>query len=225
MTNPVFCAVDTADKDHARALAARVAGRVGGIKLGLEFFMANGCDGVAAVAGEGGVPVFLDLKFHDIPNTVAGAVRALGDCPYDILTVHAGGGSEMMRAAKAAARPGAKVVGVTVLTSMDEDDLAATGVIGTPADQVRRLAMLALTAGLDGIVCSAHEVAAMRAAWPEGFFVVPGIRPAGSAVGEQKRVMTPGEAMDAGASILVIGRPITGADDPGAAANAISQSL
>ncbi|MBW7946537.1 MAG: orotidine-5'-phosphate decarboxylase [Sphingomonadaceae bacterium] len=224
MTKPVFCAVDTADKDHARALAARVAGRVGGIKLGLEFFMANGRDGVAAVA-EGGVPVFLDLKFHDIPNTVAGAVRALGACPYDILTVHAGGGSDMMRAAKDEARPGAKVVGVTVLTSMDEDDLAATGVIGTPADQVRRLAALARGAGLDGIVCSAHEVAAMRAAWPEGFFVVPGIRPAGSAVGDQKRVMTPREAMSAGASILVVGRPITGAEDPGAAADAISQSL
>ena len=225
MTNPVFCAVDTADKDHARALAARVAGRVGGIKLGLEFFMANGREGVTAVAGEGGVPVFLDLKLHDIPNTVAGAVRSLAACPYDILTVHAGGGSAMMRAAKDEARPGAKVVGVTVLTSMDEDDLAATGVIGTPADQVRRLAVLARGAGLDGIVCSAHEVAAMRAAWPEGFFVVPGIRPAGSAVGDQKRVMTPREAMGAGASILVIGRPITGADDPGAAANAISQSL
>lgn len=224
MTKPVFCAVDTADKDHARALAARVAGRVGGIKLGLEFFMANGRDGVAAVA-EDGVPVFLDLKFHDIPNTVAGAVRALGACPYDILTVHAGGGSDMMRAAKDAARPGAKVVGVTVLTSMDEDDLAAAGVIGTPADQVRRLAALAHGAGLDGIVCSAHEVAAMRAAWPEGFFVVPGIRPAGSAVGDQKRVMTPREAMSAGASILVVGRPITGAEDPGAAADAISQSL
>ncbi|MFD0848403.1 orotidine-5'-phosphate decarboxylase [Sphingosinicella xenopeptidilytica] len=225
MTNPIFCAVDTADKDHARALAVHVAGRVGGIKLGLEFFMANGREGVAAVAGEGGVPVFLDLKLHDIPNTVAGAVRSLASCPYDILTVHAGGGSAMMRAAKAAARPGAKVVGVTVLTSMDEDDLAATGVIGTTTDQVRRLAVLARGAGLDGIVCSAHEVAAMRAQWPEGFFVVPGIRPAGSAIGDQKRVMTPRQAMDAGASILVIGRPITGADDPGAAADAILQSL
>lgn len=171
------------------------------------------------------MPVFLDLKLHDIPNTVAGAVRSLASCPYDILTVHAGGGSAMMRAAKAAARPGAKVVGVTVLTSMDEDDLAATGVIGTTTDQVRRLAVLARGAGLDGIVCSAHEVAAMRAQWPEGFFVVPGIRPAGSAVGDQKRVMTPRQAMDAGASILVIGRPITGADDPGAAADAILQSL
>lgn len=225
MSNPVFCAVDTADKDHARALAARVAGRVGGIKLGLEFFMANGREAVAAVAGESGLPIFLDLKFHDIPNTVASAVRALGDCPYDILTVHAGGGSDMMRAAKDAARPGAKVVGVTVLTSMDADDLSATGVIGTPADQVRRLAALAQRAGLDGIVCSAHEVSAMRAAWSDGVFVVPGIRPAGSAVGDQKRVMTPREAMDAGASILVIGRPITGAVDPGAAADAISQSL
>jgi orotidine-5'-phosphate decarboxylase len=225
MSNPVFCAVDTADKDHARALAARLAGRVGGIKLGLEFFMANGREGVAAVAGEGGAPVFLDLKLHDIPNTVAGAVRSLASCPYDILTVHAGGGSAMMRAAKAAARPGAKVVGVTVLTSMDEEDLAATGVIGTTADQVRRLAVLARGAGLDGIVCSAHEVAAMRTQWPDGFFVVPGIRPAGSAVGDQKRVMTPRQAMDAGASILVIGRPITGADDPGAAADAILQSL
>lgn len=224
MTNPVFCAVDRADRDGAVALARRLGGSVGGIKLGLEFFMANGPQGVSVVA-EGGMPIFLDLKLHDIPNTVAKAVRALADCPYDILTVHAVGGTDMLRAAKAEARPGAKVVGVTVLTSMDDADLAATGVIGSPAEQARRLAQLARGAGLDGVVCSAHEVAAIRTEWPGAFVVVPGIRPAGSAVGDQKRVMTPKQAMGAGASILVVGRPITEAEDPAAAADAIVHSL
>lgn len=226
MTNPVYCAIDTADYDAALAIHHAVRGAVGGIKLGLEFFAANGPAGVTALGGhDAGVGVFLDLKLHDIPNTVGKAVRALSACPYDILTVHAAGGRDMMRAAKAEAHPNAKVVGVTVLTSMDAGDLAATGVDSAPADQVRRLAGLAREAGLDGIVCSAHEVAAMRAAWPEGFFVVPGIRPAGSAVGDQKRVMMPREALDAGASVLVIGRPITDAGDPGAAARAIAATL
>jgi orotidine-5'-phosphate decarboxylase len=226
MINPVYCAIDTADHDHARGLLDAVKAEVGGIKLGLEFFMANGPVGVASLAGyEADLGVFLDLKLHDIPNTVAKAVRALAACPYDILTVHAAGGFDMMRAAKAEARDGAKLVGVTVLTSMDTTDLAATGIAGSPADQVRRLAELARAAGLDGIVCSAHEAAAMHAAWPDGFLVVPGIRPAGSAVGDQKRVMTPKAALAAGASVLVIGRPITEADDPAAAARAIAASL
>jgi orotidine-5'-phosphate decarboxylase len=226
MRNPVFCAIDTADYDHALELLHAVKAEVGGIKLGLEFFMANGPVGVTALAGyEQGLGVFLDLKLHDIPNTVAKAVRALAACPYDILTVHAAGGLDMMRAARAEAQETAKVVGVSVLTSMDAGDLAATGVAGAPADQVRRLAGLAQEAGLDGIVCSAHEVAAMRSAWPDGVFVVPGIRPAGSNIGDQKRVMTPAAALAAGASVLVVGRPITEADDPAAAAHAIVHSL
>jgi orotidine-5'-phosphate decarboxylase len=226
MRNPVFCAIDTADYDHALDILYAVKPEVGGIKLGLEFFMANGPVGVTALAGyEQELGVFLDLKLHDIPNTVAKSVRALAACPYDIVTVHAAGGLDMMRAARAEAHASAKVVGVTVLTSMDERDLAATGVAGAPADQVRRLADLAREAGLDGIVCSAHEVAAMQRGWPDGFFVVPGIRPAGSDTGDQKRVMTPKAALAAGASVLVIGRPITEADDPAAAARAIAASL
>lgn len=226
MTNPIFCAIDTADHADALALRHALSGAVGGLKLGLEFFAANGPLGVATLAGhDAAARTFLDLKLHDIPNTVAKAVHALRACPYDILTVHAAGGADMMRAAKAAAHAGARIVGVTVLTSMDEADLAATGVAGAPADQVRRLAGLAREAGLDGIVCSPREVAAMRGAWPEGFLVVPGIRPEGAARDDQKRVMTPREALAAGADVLVIGRPITEAVDPAAAARAIADSL
>jgi orotidine-5'-phosphate decarboxylase len=139
--------------------------------------------------------------------------------------VHAGGGAEMMRAAKAEARAGAKVVGVTVLTSLDASDLARMGVAGEPDAQVQRLATLAREAGLDGVVCSPLEVRALRAAWPDAFLVVPGIRPAGADAGDQKRVMTPPEAVAAGADVIVVGRPITAAADPGAAARAIAASL
>ena len=218
--NPVFVAIDT--PDVARALVDAVAGHVGGIKLGLEFFVANGPAGVAALAG---LPLFIDLKFHDIPNTVAGAVRSLAPLRPAVLTVHAAGGRAMLEAAKAAALPGCKVVAVTVLTSLDGGDLNDIGVGGDVAAQVARLAGLARASGLDGIVCSPHEVAAAKAVWPEGYFVVPGVRPAGSDIGDQKRVMTPGEALAAGASMLVIGRPITGATDPAAAARAIVAGL
>ena len=221
--NPVFVAVDNADLDAARALIASVDRHVGGVKLGLEFFAANGPAGVAALSGS--LPVFLDLKLHDIPNTVAGAVRSLADLAPTVLTVHAAGGRAMLEAAKAAAPSGTKVVAVTVLTSLDDDDLSDIGVGGDTAAQVARLATLARSAGLDGIVCSPHEVAAAKAVWPEGYFVVPGVRPEGSAVGDQKRVMTPVQALAAGASMLVIGRPITGATNPAAAARAISESL
>jgi orotidine-5'-phosphate decarboxylase len=174
---------------------------------------------------EGELPVFLDLKFHDIPNTVARAVAAIAHLDPAILTVHAAGGCEMMAAAKAAAPARTKVVGVTVLTSLDQSDLAAAGVNGSPADQVRRLADLAQEAGIDGIVCSGEEVAAARSAWPDGFFVVPGLRPAGAAAGDQKRVVTPRQAYEDGASVLVIGRPITEASDPAAAIMDIAASL
>jgi orotidine-5'-phosphate decarboxylase len=222
--NPIFVAVDTPDLARARAIAEAVHGAAGGLKLGLEFFSANGPDGVRRVA-ELGLPIFLDLKLHDIPNTVAKAVEALRPLEPAILTVHAAGGRAMMEAARAAAPSSTRIVAVTVLTSLDETDLAAAGVSGSPAEQVQRLATLARGSTVDGIVCSGAEVAAARAAWPGGFFVVPGVRPAGAAIGDQKRVVTPAHALDAGASVLVVGRPITGAPDPGRAIMDIAASL
>ena len=224
MTSPVFVAIDTPDPDRAKAIAARVRTHVGGLKLGLEFFSANGADGVRDMA-EFGLPIFLDLKLHDIPNTVAKAVQALNPLDLAILTIHAAGGRAMMEDAKAAASSGTKVIGVTVLTSLDEEDLEATGIAGAPSAQVARLAALAREAGLDGVVCSGAEVAALKKAWPDGYFVVPGVLPAGGAAGDQKRVVTPRKAMDACASILVVGRPITSAEDTDAAARAIATTL
>ncbi len=220
----IFVAIDTPDMDRARELASAVAPLAGGLKLGLEFFCHNGRAGVAELA-RSGLPIFIDLKFHDIPNTVAGAIQALGDLTPAVLTVHAAGGRAMMEDAKAAAPAGTKVVAVTLLTSLDRADLGLIGVSGEPAAQVERLADLARAAGLDGIVCSGEEVAAAHAAWKDGFFVVPGIRPADGNAGDQKRVMTPRAARDAGASILVIGRPITTAPDPAAALRAIAATL
>lgn len=222
--NPVFVAVDTPDLGRAKGLAGTLGGEIGGLKLGLEFFGANGPEGVRTLAA-GGLPIFLDLKLHDIPNTVAKAVEALAPLKPAILTVHAGGGRAMMAAAKAAAPPATKVVGVTVLTSLDASDLDSLGCSGGAEEQVLRLASLARDSGLDGIVCSGAEVAKVRKLWPNGFFVVPGIRPAGGDAGDQKRVVTPREAIDDGASVLVIGRPITGAEDPAAAARTICESL
>lgn len=224
MTNPLFVALDTPDVEQARGLAQAVRGSVGGLKLGLEFFSANGPAGIAAMSAEG-LPIFLDVKLHDIPNTVAKAVAALRPLKPAVLTAHAAGGGAMLAAAKEAAPEGTRVVAVTVLTSLDSADLAATGVPGEPGEQVRRLAALARESGCDGIVCSGAEVGAARAAWPDGYFVVPGIRPDGGAAGDQKRVMTPGEALAAGASMLVVGRPITAAPDPGKAARDIAASL
>jgi len=221
---PIFVAIDTPDFERAKAIATRVRHHVGGVKLGLEFFVANGRAGVHDIAALG-LPVFLDLKFHDIPNTVAKAIQALQGLDPAVLTIHAAGGRAMMEDAKAAAPIGTKVVAVTMLTSLDSEDLRGTGITGTPHDQVLRLADLARQAGIDGIVCSGNEVAAARKAWPGGFFVVPGVRPPGSTVGDQKRIMTPRAALDAGASILVIGRPITAAEDPDAAVRAIEATL
>ena len=211
--NPIFVAIDTTDVHKAAALARDLRGLVGGVKLGLELFCANGEEGVLRIA-EGELPVFLDLKLHDIPNTVGKAVAAIAHLEPAVLTVHAAGGSAMMRAARDAAPPQTKVVGVTVLTSLDQADLAAAGVAGSAADQVQRLTALAQEAGIDGVVCSGEEVAAARAAWPEAFLVVPGVRPPGADTADQKRVVTPRQALDDGASILVIGRPITAALDP-----------
>jgi orotidine-5'-phosphate decarboxylase len=224
VSSPIYVAIDTPDMDRAKALAKAVKKHAGGLKLGLEFFAANGPEGVSEIAHLG-LPVFLDLKLHDIPNTVAKAIQALRPLEPAVLTVHGSGGRAMLEEAKAAAPAATKVVAVTVLTSLDENDLAATGVNGNPHDQVERLAKLAKSAGLDGIVCSGNEVRTARKAWSNGFFVVPGIRPAEGNSADQKRVMTPRKAMDAGASILVIGRPVTGADDPDEALRAIAATL
>lgn len=225
LDNRVFVAADVADVSAARDLVAKVAPSVAGLKLGLEFFCAHGPAGIAAVMAGAGLPLFLDLKLHDIPNTVAGAVASLAPLAPAILTVHAAGGGAMLAAARAAAPSHTKVVAVTVLTSLDDGDLLSAGVGDGSAAQALRLARLARDSGLDGIVCSPHEVAAIKAIWPEGLFVVPGVRPEGSAVGDQKRVMTPRAARDAGAGVLVIGRPITAAPDPAVAAAAIAASL
>jgi orotidine-5'-phosphate decarboxylase len=223
--NPVLCAIDTPDPGAARRLAAAVGPFVGGLKLGLEFFAANGPDAVRLVAGA--APLFLDLKLHDIPNTVAGAVRAVAPLEPALLTVHCAGGAAMMQAAAQAAEGRMKIVGVTVLTSLDGADLASVGQSAPARDQVRRLAALARQSGLDGVVCSPHEVAALRRDCGDGFLlVVPGIRPSMAARDDdQKRVMTPRQALEAGADYLVVGRPITGAPDPAAAAAAIRAEI
>jgi orotidine-5'-phosphate decarboxylase len=223
VTNPVYLALDVPQLDAARSLAERVKAHVGGFKLGLEFFCAHGHHGIHEIAHVG-LPIFLDLKFHDIPTTVAGAMQAIHVLEPAIVTVHTSGGRAMMEDAKAAAANGTKVVGVTLLTSLDERDLKRTGVDGTPHDQVMRLAELAQAAGLDGIVCSGHEVAAVHKQWKDGFFVVPGLRLNGNHA-DQKRVVTPRQARDDGASVLVVGRPISRAEDPMEAARAIEATL
>jgi orotidine-5'-phosphate decarboxylase len=218
----IFVALDLTDAVEARALARQLSGQVGGFKLGLEFFAANGPDAVRAIV-ELGVNVFLDLKFHDIPNTVAGAVRAASATGASILNVHASGGGAMMRAAANAAAEGADlynvakpiVAAVTVLTSMDENDLVAVGQKNSPGDQVICLARLSKDSGLDGVVCSPKESAEVRTVCGDDFVrIVPGIRPSWSVTNDQKRFTTPKQALVNGATHLVIGRPITQADDP-----------
>ncbi|MBN8872268.1 MAG: orotidine-5'-phosphate decarboxylase [Rhodospirillales bacterium] len=220
----VIVALDTTDLGRAAAWAEATAPHVGLFKLGLEFFLAHGAAGVRAIAGR---PIFLDLKLHDIPNTVAGGVRAVLPMNPRMLTVHAAGGPAMVEAARRAAEEAGRdrpiILAVTVLTSLDQAALAATGVVGSPADQVLRLGRLARAAGADGLVCSPHEVALLREALgPDTTLVVPGIRPSGSAAGDQARIMTPADAVAAGADWIVVGRPITGAADPGAAAAEIA---
>lgn len=224
MSNPVYLALDLPQLDAARALAEKVKGHVGGLKLGLEFFCAHGSHGVHELAHVG-LPIFLDLKLHDIPNTVAGAMQAIHVLEPAIVTVHASGGRAMLEDAKAAAGEHTKVVAVTMLTSLDQRDLERQGISGTPHDHVMRLTELAQSAGIDGIVCSGQEVGAAHKQWKDGFFVVPGLRPGGKATGDQKRVVTPRQARDDGASVLVIGRPISRADDPLQAARAIEATL
>ena len=224
MSNPIFLALDVPQIDAAKELASKVKGHVGGLKLGLEFFCAHGHHGVHEIA-QLGMPIFLDLKLHDIPNTVAGAMQAIHVLEPAIVTIHAGGGRAMMEDAKAAAGENTKVVAVTMLTSLDERDLSATGVEGSAYDQVMRLAELAERSGLDGIVCSGQEVGAVHKQWKQGYLVVPGLRLAGNSIGDQKRVVTPRQARDDGASVLVIGREISRAEDPLAAARKIEATL
>ncbi len=233
MTNPIFCAFDTPHIEKASDLANQLQGCLGGIKLGMEFFYAHGAEGYKAVA-QFNQPIFLDLKLHDIPNTVAKAVKSLMPLAPQIMTVHTAGGPEMMRKASQAATEAAaelgverpKLVGVTVLTSLDQDDLSAIGVDRDVEQQVLGLAKLAKESGLDGIVCSPKEISLIRQHLGDDFIlVVPGIRPAGADIGDQKRVMTPKEAVDQGATLLVIGRPITQATDPAKSAQDILASM
>jgi orotidine-5'-phosphate decarboxylase len=233
MSTKIFLAIDTTDVATATAQAAAARGAVHGVKLGLEFFAANGPGGVRGVTADG-APLFLDLKLHDIPNTVAGAVRAATVLRPSLLTVHAAGGAAMLRAAADAAGDAAakigiarpRVVAVTVLTSLAEADMDAIGQRGPIRDQARRLAALARGCGLDGVVCSPHEIEPLRADCGRDFLlVVPGIRPSWAAAGDQKRVMTPAEAARRGADYLVIGRPITAAVDPAAAARRIAAEI
>jgi len=225
----VLAALDTISVNEAVDWAHKLDGAVAGLKLGLEFYLANGQLGYRRIAATG-LPIFLDLKLHDIPNTVAGAVKAIAPLQPSILTVHAGGGLAMMQAARDSAAENAdkqklkrpRIVGVTVLTSLDDNDLKAVGQAAPVSDQVKRLAELARSAGLDGVVCSPHEIEALRATLGEDFLlVVPGVRPGGEATGDQKRVRAPGDAAKAGADYLVIGRPITQAADPRDAASRI----
>lgn len=222
----IFCAIDTPDLAAAEKLATDLQGVVD-IKLGLEFFTAHGAAGVAKVRAAAGAETkfFLDLKFHDIPNTVAGAVRSAARLGARMMTVHAAGGPAMLTAARTAIaglHDAPELLAVTVLTSMDAAQLAAAGVQRTPAEQVSLLARMGCEAGLRGFVCSPQEVAAVRTlTGPEGVLVVPGIRPAGSDAGDQKRLATPSAALRDGASYLVVGRPITQAADPVGAADAI----
>jgi orotidine-5'-phosphate decarboxylase len=224
----IYCALDRPDLDGALALARALDGAVDGFKLGLEFVTANGPDGVRRIVALG-APVFLDLKFHDIPNTVAGAIEAARALGVAMLTLHVAGGPAMLRAAVEAARsrhPCPRLIGVTVLTSLDDADLAALGIAENVPGRVARLAGLAWDCGLDGIVCAPHEVALLRGRFaPDFTLVVPGIRPSGSVAGDQKRVMGPADAVAAGADVLVIGRPITGARDPLAAAQAVHAEI
>ena len=226
-TNPIICAIDTTDIARAKNLANSVCAHVGAIKLGLEFFVAGGIEGVKQVTGD--MPLFLDLKFHDIPNTVAGAVRATSGINCFMMTVHTSGGKAMMQAAVKAAQDlpnKPMIIGVTILTSMEQGDLEDIGLKANVAEQVKKLAGLAQESGLDGVVCSPHEIEIIRKTCGKDFkLVVPGIRPEGAAHGDQKRVMTPKEALAQGADYLVIGRPITEAQSPASMAMGIRNSL
>ena len=227
--NPICIAIDTPELARARSLVQTLRDHVGYVKLGMEFFYAHGAEGYRAIAEEG-APVFLDLKLHDIPNTVGQGLRslmALAPAPA-IINVHATGGLDMMKAARDVVAPSTKLIAVTILTSLSNDNIHTAGFDAARDTAVHALSLAKLThsAGLDGVVCSPHDLAGIRKSLPRSFLtVVPGIRPADAAVHDQKRIATPKSAVDAGADILVIGRAITGATDPAAAAQAILESL
>ncbi|NKY98694.1 orotidine-5'-phosphate decarboxylase [Nocardiopsis alborubida] len=222
---PIAVALDARDLETAATWASAVAPHVSTVKVGLELYLRYGPDVVSAVRGASRLGVFLDLKLHDIPATVAGAARSVAGLRPSILTVHAGGGADMIRAAVEAA-PETRIAAVTVLTSMDEDDLEQVGLLGPARDAVRRLAALAVGAGARALVCSPQEVALLRSeVGPDVTLITPGVRPAGADRGDQSRVATPEEAVAAGADLLVVGRPITRAPDPGAAAASLAAAV
>ncbi len=224
----IFCAIDTSDLNEACELSKKIAPITGGIKLGLEFFNNFGPQGIERILEAApNAQLFIDLKFHDIPNTVAGAVRGIcNNFSPAYLNVHASGGKDMMIAAKEACGENTKLLAVTLLTSLDETAINEIGYKNGISSQVENLALLAKESGLDGVVCSAHEIKALRKACGNNFtLMVPAIRPKGSNKGDQKRIMTPNEALNAGANHLVIGRPITNAPDPVKAAQDILDDL
>lgn len=233
ISNPIICAIDTKDVGEAKALCESLKPYVGMVKLGLEFFTMNGPQGIKEIS-QLEIPIFLDMKFHDIPNTVAEAVTSAVRLGVSIITIHTLGGEDMMRAAaEAAANEAARlqiskplIAGVTILTSMDKDDITDIGLDRPVISQVEILAKLAKKSGLDGVVCSSHEIAKVKEVCGQDFkTIVPGIRPATAQTGDQKRVMTPAEAISNGADYLVIGRPITKADSPEQAAKSIHSQL
>lgn len=222
---PIAVALDAPNMEVAARWAASVERYVACVKVGLELFCRHGPDVVTVVRGGTHVDLFLDLKLHDIPATVAGAARSIARLKPTYLTVHTTGGPAMIRAAVEAA-PDVCIAGVTILTSLSEDDLSSVGVIGPSRDAVRRLAVMAVDCGARALVCSPHEVASVRGeVGPDIVLITPGVRPEGSGSDDQARIATPNQALADGADLLVIGRPITGASDPGAAAAAIAASL
>lgn len=230
---PIFCALDSSNIEEVLNIAQSIYAEVDGLKLGLEFFLAQGPEGIKRVA-ELNLPIFLDLKLHDIPNTVAGAIRSLAQLAPYYITVHSSGGEAMLslarttaiEEAKRLALPTPKLLAVTVLTSLDESDLKKQNIHSQTSEHVLRMAQLAKSAGIDGVICSPHEITAIRKSCGENFhIVVPGIRPDGEAKGDQKRVMSPSQAVDAGATALVIGRPIIAANNPVMAAKNIRAAV
>ncbi len=224
----LILALDVPTREAAAPILRQLRGQLRWVKIGLQMFTAYGPNYVREVAGMG-FNIFLDLKLHDIPNTVGKAVESLGPLPIQMLTLHTSGGGEMMRAAKAAqekTNPQLLLLGVTVLTSTDDAGLREIGVAASSADQVARLGQLAADAGLRGLVCSPLEVEMLRRKLPAHMqLVTPGIRPASDAAGDQKRIMTPGDAARAGSTYIVVGRPILQAPDPAAATKAILAEL
>ena len=222
----LIAALDLDSAEAAFALVDRIGAALQWYKVGKQLFTMNGPELVRGLKKRG-KKVFLDLKYHDIPNTVAQAVRAAGALGADMVNVHASGGSTMLNAAaKAASETGVCLIAVTVLTSLDAQEMTAIGISSSPAEQALRLARLSQQAGLAGVVCSAHEIKTIKEACGKSFLTVaPGIRPAGSAAGDQKRIMTPAQAAKAGADFIVVGRPILAAENPASAAQKIQEEL